>query len=110
MHRQLRPSRRPPATGTFSGWAVTPSPGPTPVAGVTPTSVIAAQVAPTGCIPPDGAHIKISARAAGGTALSWTGRPLSTGSPVQCRQMTTPLRYRAFYAATRLSVEPEVAR
>jgi hypothetical protein len=112
MHRQLHPRRRPPAAapGTFSGRAVTPTPGPTPVAGMTPTSVIAAQVAPTGCIPPDGTHIKISARPAGGTALSWTGRPLSTGRPVQGRQMTTLRRYRAFFAATRLSVEPEVAR
>lgn len=110
MHRQLHPRRRPlaAAPGTFSGRAVTPTPGPTPVAGVTPTS--SATTSSASGFPPDGTHIKISARPAGGTPLSWTGRPLSTGRAVQGRQMTTPLRYRAFFAAARLSVEPEVAR
>lgn len=91
MHRQLHPRRRPPAAAprTFLGRTVTPSPWPTPVADVTTTSATTAPAALAGLVPPDGTHIKIVARPTGANALIRATRPLSTGRPVQARQMSS---------------------
>lgn len=86
MHR---PHRRPRAAAsrTFFGGAVTPTPGPTPVASVTTTFATTAQAALAGPVPPHGTRIKIPAHQAGGIILPRAVRPLFTGRPVQGQQM-----------------------